>query len=149
MNLKFQTLWGLGRVRDKFKWSVMQQLQEQLNAKIQGEQSKNFTCLCPGQMNALLLSFEIKYNQIHSLEVILVWLVAASSIVVSIVVALLLYLGQPVHQVIRWLVGDVWENPVHQRFVPLQLVLDCVTETKYSFKSETGWTNVVCLCQWS
>ena len=50
----------------------MEQLQEQLNAKIQGEQSKNFTCLGPGQMYALLLSFEIKYNQIHSLEVILV-----------------------------------------------------------------------------
>lgn len=52
------------------------------------------------------------------------------AIVVSIIVARLLQLGQPVHQVVRRLVGDVTEDPVHQRFVPLQLMLDGVATSE-------------------
>ena len=60
------------------------------------------------------------------------------AIVVSIIVASLLHLGQTVHQVVRGLVGDVTEDPVHQRLVPLQLMFDGVaTRGKVSsLKSE-------------
>ena len=50
----------------------------------------------------------------------------AVAIVVSVVVSLLLDLGQAVHRVVGRLVGDVREDPVHQRLVPLELVLDGV-----------------------
>ena len=60
------------------------------------------------------------------LVVSLVRLLSSMAIVVSIVVSLLLQLGQTVHQVVRGLVGDVTEDPVHQRFVPFQLMLDGV-----------------------
>ena len=60
------------------------------------------------------------------LEIVLVGLMRAIAVVVSVVVALLLDLGEVVHQVVRRLVGDVREDPVHQRFVPFQLVLDGV-----------------------
>ena len=48
--------------------------------------------------------------------------------VVSEVVVLLLVLGQAVYQVIRRLVGDVREEPVHDVHVPVQLELDGVPE---------------------
>ena len=67
-----------------------------------------------------------------SLVVIFECLLAARSVVVGVVVALLLQLGQAVHQVIRGLVGDVREDPVHKRLVPLQLMLDGVTDISMS-----------------
>ena len=44
----------------------------------------------------------------------------------SEVVVLLLILGEAVHQVVRGLVGDVREEPVHDVTVPVQLKLDGV-----------------------
>ena len=63
---------------------------------------------------------------IHSLVVISIGPVMAGPEVVVVGVPLLLGLRQPVHQVVRRLVGDVTEDPVHQRLVPLQLMLDGV-----------------------
>ena len=60
----------------------------------------------------------------------------AVAIVVSVVVSLLLDLGQAVHQVVRRLVGDVREDPVHQRLVPLELVLDGVDRVVLVLQTE-------------
>ena len=61
-----------------------------------------------------------------SLVVLMVVVVGVLSPVVSEVVVLLLVLGQAVHQVVRGLEGDVWEEPVHDVTVPVQLKLDGV-----------------------
>ena len=46
--------------------------------------------------------------------------------VMSEFIVLLLELGEAVHQVVRGLVGDVREEPVHDVNVPVQLKLDGV-----------------------
>ena len=69
------------------------------------------------------------------LVVIFVCLLTACSVIVGIVIPLLLQLGQAVHQVIRGLVGDVREDPVHKWLVPLQLMLDGVTDNKFCLLS--------------
>ena len=51
-------------------------------------------------------------------------------------VALLLVLGQAVHQVVSRLVGDIRQEPFHYWHVPLQLKLDSVSATlKYVHSS--------------
>ena len=66
---------------------------------------------------------------VHDLLVVIFeCLLAAGSVVVGVVVALLLQLGQAVHQVIRGLVGAVREDPVHKRLVPLQLMIEGVSD---------------------
>ena len=57
---------------------------------------------------------------------LVVLLVVVPGPVVSEVVVLLLVLGEAVHQVVRGLVGDVREEPVHDVTVPVQLKLDGV-----------------------
>lgn len=42
------------------------------------------------------------------------------------------YLGEAVYQVVCGLVGDVWQEPVHQGPVPLQLTLYCLSAITYS-----------------
>ena len=64
------------------------------------------------------------FSVLHFSLVVLV--VMVPSPVVSEVVVLLLVLGQAVHQVVRRLVGDVREEPVHDVNVPVQLELDGV-----------------------
>ena len=46
------------------------------------------------------------------------------SVVVLVGVALLLGAGEPVHEVVCRLVGDVAQEPVHQVLVPLKLILN-------------------------
>ena len=53
-------------------------------------------------------------------------------------VALLLVLGQAVHQVVSGLVGDIRQESVHYRHVSLQLILDSVSATLEYFPSSIG-----------
>ena len=67
------------------------------------------------------------FSVLHfSLVVLVVAVVGVLGPVVSEVVVLLLVLGEAVHQVVRRLVGDVREEPVHDVNVPVQLELDGV-----------------------
>ena len=59
-----------------------------------------------------------------SLVVLTVLLDLLLAVVVLVGVALLLRPGQPVHEVVRRLVRDVAQQPLHQRQVVLKLVLD-------------------------
>ena len=66
----------------------------------------------------------------HLLVVSAILLVLLVSVVVLVGVALLLGAGQAINEVVSGLVSDVAEETVHQVLVPLQLVLDGLTEEK-------------------
>ena len=69
------------------------------------------------------LSITVKTFRL-SLVILTVLLDLLLAVVVLVGVALLVRPGQPVHQVVRRLVRDVAQQPLHERQVVLQFVLD-------------------------